>query len=184
MSRLQCVGMVLILLLAASCTSRSGGSISEKGNTIELKTEQHVVKAVKGTVQEGAYVLMSARSVDQPESLTYLDGRLSLLSQGDFDRFMKMQNRPDEMSREDFMKMRKSLKRVSVIAENGPIQAKIKRLSGEQSKNAHPLIEISMTELQVVELKHLDKPIFLSGDVGKHYLVSKLKVLRDDYAPQ
>ena len=38
-----------------------------------------------------------------------------------------------------------------------------------------------MTELQVAELLYQKSKVFLTGDIGKNYLVSKVEILEDNY---
>jgi len=184
MMKVRCVSMILILLLAASCTSRSGGDISDKGNIIELKTKDHEVKAIKGNVEEGTYVLFNARPMKNPDSLTYVDGKLAIMPQDDFSRFKSTYGNFRERSSEGFKAARKSLRRITVIALDGPTQDKIKKLIEQKSvgprDSTFPVIKLKMTELRVLELKYQNKPVFLSGDVGKQYLVSKIELVKGD----
>ena len=184
MMKLRCVSMVLILLLVASCTSRSGGTISDKGNVIELKTKDHEVKAIKGTVEEGTYILFGARSMKNPESLTYVDGKLAIMPLEDFERFKAEYGDFKQRTSKGFKSARKTVRRITVIALDGPTQDKVKKFIEQKSdrtkKQALPVIKLSMTELRVLELKFKKNTVFLSGDVGKQYLVSKIEVLREE----
>ncbi|HPC46955.1 MAG TPA: hypothetical protein PLW83_02840 [Deltaproteobacteria bacterium] len=166
---------VALTIVLVSCTSRSGGNIETKGNIIEIKTKDHEVKALKGATEEGTYVVMSARAITNPESLAYLDGRFSLLLREDYERFQKLRSNPTEESRKEYRDIRRRLRRVGLIAEDGPTQKKIQEIIRSKPIETHPVITITMTELQVMELRHKGKPVYLSGDLGKHYLVSKIK---------
>lgn len=184
MTKTRVFSMVLILLLVVSCTSRSGGSISDKGNMIELKTGEHEVKAIKGNVEEGTYVLFGARAVRSPGSLTYADGRLALMPKADFDRFKAGFGNFRQRSNQGFKDARKTVRRVTVIAQDGPVQDKIKKFIEQKSDRARrdelPVIKLTMTELRVLELKYKKKPVYLSGDVGKQYLVTKIETLNKE----
>ncbi len=182
--KLRCVSMILILLLVASCTSRTGGTISDKGNIIELKTKEHEVKAVKGNVEEGTYILFGARDLKNPESLTYVDGKLAIMPLEDFHRFKTAYGDFKQRENKGFKEARKTLRRITVIALDGPTQGKIKKFIEQKAvrtgKQALPVIKLTMTELRVLELKYQKKPVFLSGDVGKQYLISKIEVLKEE----
>ncbi|HPI93200.1 MAG TPA: hypothetical protein PK350_08705 [Deltaproteobacteria bacterium] len=182
--RLRCFSMVLVLLLAVACTSRSGGTVSDKGDSFELKTQNHEVKAVKGNVEEGTFVLFGARSLKNPESLTYVDGKLVIMSEDDFNRFKSQYGDFKDRSNTGFREARKTLRRITVIAADGPIQKKIKKLVEQKAdknrKRTNPLIKLTMTEIRVIELKFKGKPVFLSGDLGKQYLVTNIEIVKDD----
>lgn len=184
MMKLRYVSMVLILLLAASCTSRSGGNISDKGNTIELKTKEHEVKAIKGNVEEGTYVLFGARTLKNPESLTYVDGKLAIMPKEDFDRFKAEYGNFKQRSSKGFKEARKTVRRITVIGLDGPTQDKIEKFIEQKSdrtrKDVLPVIKLTMTELRVMELKYQKNSVFLSGDVGKQYLISKIEILKEE----
>lgn len=182
--RLRCVSMILILLLVASCTSRSGGTISDKGTTIELKTSDHEVKAAKGNVEEGTYVLFGARAVRNPESLKYVDGKLAIMPQADFNRFKAEYGNFKQRSSKGFKEARNTLRRITVIGLDGPTQDKIKEFIKQKSDRKKtrelPVIKLTMTEIRVMDLKYKKNPVFLSGDVGKQYLISKIKVIKKE----
>lgn len=184
MSKLRLVFTVFILLLVASCTSRSGGTITEKGNTLELKTKEHVVKAIKGNVEQGTYVVFGARSMKNPESVAYVDGKLAIMPQSDFDRFKAEYGDFRQRTNKGFREARKTLRRITVIGLDGPTQDKIKEfieLKADRSrKNVLPVVKLTMTELRVMELKYKKNPVFLSGDVGKQFLISKIEVLKEE----
>ena len=55
-------------------------------------------------------------------------------------------------------------------------QKQIKKLIELNSRKQYPLIKLSMTELQVAELLYQKSKVFLSGDIGKQYLVSKIEI--------
>ncbi len=166
-----------LLLLVVSCTSRTGGSISVNGNMVEIKDKDLLVRAIKGATEEGTYVLMSASAINNPDILSYLDGRLTILPKEDYDRLMKIRSAPGDVAREQIKDMRKRLRRMTVIAEDGPTQKKIKEIIAKTPRDKHPMLKITMTELRVIELKHKGNPVYLSGDAGKNYLVSMIKVL-------
>jgi hypothetical protein len=181
----RAVSIILILLLAVSCTSRSGGTLSDKGNLIELKTKEHEMKAVKGNVEEGLYVLLGARPTKQPESLAYLDGKLALMRQADFDRFKAQYGNFKDRKSPGFMEARRTVRRISVIAADGPTQKMIAKFIEQKAdsskKRTSPVIKLTMTQLQVLELKYQKKPVYLSGDIGKQYLITKIEIVKQDY---
>ena len=79
------VGILLVLL--ASCTSRSGGTLEDKGKVVELTTKEHMMKALKmAPPVEGTFILIQAEAFIQPESMTYLDGQFSLITQEDYEK--------------------------------------------------------------------------------------------------
>jgi len=184
----RCLWAILILLLMVSCSpSRTGGTISDKGNLIELKTPDHTVKAVKGKKEEGSFVIMSIRPVGNPDVMKYLDARMTVMPKETFDEYkaqMEAMKEKKTKNPADLLKLRKSVRRMAVIAENGKVQNTLKKLQGqmEGKERHHALVKISMTDVMVMELMHKDKPVFLSGDLGKHYLIHSMEILQDNYA--
>lgn len=168
--------MTIAVFLLSSCTSREGGSISVNGNIVEIKTSEHTMKALKGVTEEGTYVVMSANAIPNPSAIAYLDGRLTLLPKDDYDRFMKLHANPSEEAKKEFREIRKRLRRVNVIAEDRPIQKKIRELIRNAQTQPYPVVTLTMTELLVIDLKHKSDPVHLSGELTKNYLVTKIKM--------
>jgi hypothetical protein len=175
-----CIFLVLLFLVAA-CTSRTGGSIEDKGNTIELKAQNHTVKALKMKPMDGTFVLFTANVVPYPESLTYLDGRIIVMPKEEADKlkaqygnFVDTENKGHELAR-------KSVRYFSLIAMDRPTQKQIKKLIDLNSHKRYPLIKLSMTELRVTELLYKKSKVYLSGDVGKQYVVSKIEILEENH---
>jgi hypothetical protein len=72
---------------------------------------------------------------------------------------------------------------MAVIAENGKVLNTLKKLRGDTGKERHhALVKISMTDVMVMELMHKDKTVFLSGDLGKHFLIHSIEIVQDNYA--
>jgi hypothetical protein len=172
---------LMLLVLLPACTSRTGGSIKDEGNTIELTTKVHSVKALKMAPIEGTFILFTARPVPHPDSLAYLDGRFIVMPKEDADKlkaefgnFVDYENKGHETAK-------KSIRYLSLIAADKSTQKQVKKLMTLATGNHYPLIKLSMTELRVSELLYNKSKVFLSGDLGKQYLVSKIEILEENH---
>lgn len=169
--------LLALVLILASCTSRTGGDISTKGNIVEIKAKDLRVKALKGATEEGVYVLMSAHAVEHPPALSYLDGKLTVLPKEDYELLGKLRANPDPENRNKMRELRKKVRRLAVIAEDAQTQKKIQELIQKAKRQEYPVVAITMTEILVMELKYQGKPIYMKGEAAKNHLVSKIKVL-------
>jgi len=172
---------IVLVLLTACTSSRTGGAIQDKGKQIEITTKDHSVKALKMASLEDTFVLFTANPVLYPDSLKYLDGRIIVMPKKDADQlkaqygnFVDAQNKGHNIAK-------KSIRYYSLIAVDGTAQKQIKKLIDLNSHRQFPLIKLSMTELQVTELLYQKSKVFLTGDIGKNYLVSKVEILEDNY---
>lgn len=180
--RLRIAHVILLLVLAASCTSRTGGTLTDKGNIIELTTKDHIVKAMKIAPDQGEYILLGANAVTEPQSLAYLDGRLIVMGREDFETIKSQYGDIKGKDSTGNVAARKKIRRLNVIAVDRPTQKIIRSFIDARMKRSrkHPLISLTMTELRVIDLKHQGKQVYLTGDVGKHYLVSKIQIVNED----
>ncbi|HVN72930.1 MAG TPA: hypothetical protein VMU10_13010 [Desulfomonilia bacterium] len=172
----------ILLLLLASCTSRSGGTLENKDKTIELTTKEHVMKAMKTAPPvENTFIVIKAHTIVQPESMSYLDGQFSLITQEDYQKIKAQYGDIVNPSNKGHIVALKHIQRKALIAEDRASQKKLAELIEMSSKRLCPVIKITTTEVRVTELTYQKNKVFLSGDVGKHYLVSKIEVLKDNY---
>ncbi|MGD0209391.1 MAG: hypothetical protein ABSC14_00240 [Desulfomonilia bacterium] len=172
---------IVLVVLAACTSSRTGGAIHDKGKQIEITTKDHSVKALKMASLEDTFVLFTANPVLSPDSLKYLDSHIIVMPKKDADQlkvqygnFVDVQNKGHDTAR-------KSIRHLSLIAADGTTQKQIKKLIALNSHKLFPLIKLSMTELQVTELLYQKSKVFLSGDLGKQYLVSKIEIIEENY---
>jgi len=172
---------LMLLVLLPACTSRTGGSIKDEGNTIELTTKVHSVKALKMAPIEGTFVLFTTRTVSHPDSLAYLDGRFIVMPKEDADKLKAEYGNFVDYENKGHDAARKSIRYLSLIAADKPTQKQIKKLMTLATGNHYPLIKLSMTELRVSELLYNKSKVFLSGDMGKQYLVSKIEILEENH---
>jgi len=84
-----------------------------------------------------------------------------------------------------FKEARRTVRRISVIAADGPTQKMIAKFIEQKAdsskKRTSPVLKLTMTQLQVLELKYQKKPVYLSGDSGKQYLITKIELVKQDY---
>jgi hypothetical protein len=173
--------LVLLLVIPACSSSRSGGDIQDKGGEITLTTKDHSVKAIKMAPVEDTFVLFTVNPVIFPESMKYLDARIVVITKKEADQlkatygsFVAPENKGHSIAR--------SLsKRYSLIAADRTVQKQIKKLIDLNSRRFFPVIKISMTELKVAELTYQKSKVFLSGELVKQYLVKKIEILEENY---
>jgi hypothetical protein len=173
--------LVLFLVIPACSSSRSGGDIKDKGGEIELTTKDHSVKAIKMAPVEDTFVLFTINPVIFPDSMKYLDARIIVLAKKDVDQlkakfgsFVVPENKGHSIARS-------LTKRYSLIAADRTVQKQIKKLIDLNSRKFFPVITISMTELKVAELTYQKSKVFLSGELGKAYLVKKIEILEENH---
>jgi hypothetical protein len=184
MRDIRCTLYILLVMLVfiPSCTSsRTGGTITDKGNFIELATTDLSMKALKKAPIEDTFVLFSVNPVIYPDSLKYLDGRIIAMPKKDADQlkaqygnFVFPENKGHNIAKN-------SIRYISLIAADGKTQKKIKKLIDLNSQRKFPLIKASMTELQVTELLYKKSKVLLSGEIGKNFLISKVEILEENY---
>ena len=172
---------IVLVVLSACTSSRTGGTIRDKGNQIELTTKDHSVKAVKLAQVNDTFILFTANPIFSPDSLKYLDGRIIVMPKKDADQLKVQYGNFADPENKGHDAARKSIRRLSLIAADGPTQKQIKKLIKLNSLKLYPLIKLSMTELQVTELFYQKSKVFLSGDIGKQYLVSKIEIIEKNH---
>jgi hypothetical protein len=173
--------VLLFVLTACSSSSRSGGDIKDKGNEIELTTEDLSLKATKIGPVEDTFTLFTINPIIFPDSMKYLDARIIVIPKKEadllkakFGNFTVLENKGHSIARS-------LTKRYSLIAADGTTQKQLKKLIDLNSRKFFPVIKISMTELKVSELSYLKSKVFLSGELGKQYLVKKIEILEEKH---
>jgi hypothetical protein len=173
--------LVLLLVIPACSSPRSGGDIKDKGNEIELTTKDHSVKAIKMAPVEDTFVLLTVHPVIFPDSMKYLDARIIVLTKKEADQlkakygsFVASDNKGNSIARS-------FIKRYSLIAADRTAQKQIQELIDLNSRKLFPVIKLSMTELTVTELSYQKSKVFLSGELGKQYLVKKIEILEENH---
>jgi hypothetical protein len=173
---------VMLILLSACSSSRTGGTINDKGDQIELTAKEHVVKAFKiGPVAEDTFVLFTANPFFYPDSMKYLDGRVIVMAKKDVDKLKTQYGDFSNIENKGHAEARKSIRYMSIIAADGATQKQLKKLIELNSRKSYPLIKLSMQELKVTELIYKKSKVVLSGNVGKQYLISKISILEDNF---
>ncbi len=172
---------IVLVVLAACTSSRTGGTVQDKGKQIEITTKDHSVKALKMASVQDTFVLFTANPVFSPDSLKYLDSRIIVMPKKDADQLKAQYGNFVDAENKGHEPARKSIRRLSLIAADGKTQKQIKKLIELNSHKQYPLIKLSMTEFQVAELLYQKSKVFLSGDLGKQYLVSKIEILENNY---
>ena len=172
---------VMLVLLAACTSSRTGGTINDKGDNLEITTQDHFVKAIKAGALEDTFVLFTANRLFYPDSLKYLDGRIIVIPKKDADQlkaqygnFVDAQNKGHDIAR-------KSIRFYSLLAADGKTQKQINKLIDLNSHKNYPLIKLSMEEIKVTDLMYKKSKVTLSGDIGKQYLVKKIEILEENH---
>jgi hypothetical protein len=173
--------LVLLLVIPACSSSRSGGHIQDKEKEIELTTKDHSVKAIKIAPLEDTFVLFTVNPVLFPDSLKYLDARIIVIAKKEADQlkakygsFVVPENKGHSIARG-------LTKHYSLIAADRTVQKQIKKLIDLNSHRFFPVIKLSMTELNVTELYYNKSKVMLSGEIGKQYLVKKIEILEENY---
>jgi hypothetical protein len=172
----------VVLLLLAACTSpRTGGTINDKGDHIEITTQDHSVKALKTGAMEDTFVVFTANRLLYPDSLKYLDGHIIVLPQKEADRlkaqygnFVDAQNKGHDIAR-------KSIRFYNLLAADGTTQKRINKLIELNANRKYPLIELSMEGIKVTDLMYKNSKVTLTGDFGNQFLVKKIKILEKNY---
>jgi len=155
-----------LLLPFNSCTSRSGGSIRDLGETIVLTTGNQVMTAIKGRSLEETLVLVGSEPVLAPEAMAYVDSRIAAV-------------RPEDVGL--LLLGGSNVQHLTLVASNRLTQKQIRVLVGMMSRKSHPMISVSLTELQVTDLTFRNSKVYLSGDVQRQYLVNKVSIIKEKY---
>jgi hypothetical protein len=173
--------LVLLLVIPACSSSRSGGDIKDKGNEIELTTKDHSVKAIKMAPVEDTFVLFTVNPVIFPDSMKYLDARIIVIAKKEADQlkatygnFVAPENKGHSIAKS-------LIKRYSLIAADRMAQKQIQKLIDLNSRKLFPVIKLSMMELKVSELSYKKSKVFLSGELGRQYLVKKIEILEENH---
>ena len=173
--------LVLLLVIPACSSSRSGGDIKDKGAEIELTTKDHSVKAIKMGPVEDTFVLFTANPVIFPDSMKYLDARIIVIAKKEADRLkIKFGSFVDPESKGHSI-ARNISRRFSLIAADKTVQEQIKKIIDLNSRKFFPVIKLSMTELNVSELSYQKTKVLLSGNMAKQYLVKKIEILEENH---
>jgi hypothetical protein len=178
-----CITFAFLALLMSifSCTSSTDRSIKDQGGIIVLSTKNHTVKAVKTASMDGTYILYNAQAFLDPDSLSYLDGSISAMIKEDADKLKAEGGKDRKQENQGNAGKEKNIQYFNVIAANKPAQKQIKLLMELTSRKLHPVIELSMTEIQVTDLTYKKSKVYLSGDVQRQYLVDKIRILDKNY---
>lgn len=173
--------LILLLVLPACSSSRSGGDIKDKGTEIELTTKDHSLKAIKMAPVEDTFVLFTINPVIFPDSIKYLDARIIVIAKKEADQLKaKFGNFIDKENKGHSI-ARSLTKRYSLIAADGTAQKQLKKLIDLNSRKFFPVIKVSMTELKISELSYQKSKVFLSGELGKQFLVKKIEILEENH---
>ena len=172
---------VLLLVLVPACSSRTGGTIKDTGNQIEITTKDHSVKASKMASVSGTFVLFTANPIFADPALSYLDGRIIVMPKQEADRLKSQYGNFVDANNKGHAEAIKSVRHLSLLAANKEAQKQIKKLIELNTQRFFPVINLSMTEVRVTDLLFKKSKVFLSGDLQKHYLVSKIDIIEDNY---
>jgi hypothetical protein len=171
-----------MLMLVPACTSsKTDRNIKDTVDSIELTTMDHSMKALKKAQIQDTYVIFTANPVIQPQSISYLSGRIVALPEKEADQLKAQFGNFSETENKGHAVARKSIQRFSLIAKDRTVQEQIKKLIELNSRKQYPLVKLSMTELQVTELFYKKSKVFLSGVTGKNYLLNKVEILKESY---
>ncbi len=175
--------LVLLLVLPAcsSSSTRSGGDIKDTGKEIALTTKDHSVKAVKMAPVEDTFVLFTINPVVFPESIKYLDARIIVMTKKDADELKTKFGNYVDPENKGYTIARGLSKRYKLIAADGTVQKQIKKLIDLNSRKFFPVTKLSMTELTISELSFKNSKVFLTGEIGRQFLVKKIEILEDNY---
>jgi hypothetical protein len=173
--------LAMLVLIPACTSSKTGQDIKDAGDSIELTTTDHSMKALKKAKVQDTYVIFMANPVIHPESISYLNGRIIALSEKDADQLKAQFGNFVQAENKGHAVARKSIQRFSLIAADRTVQEQIKKLIELNSRKQYPLVKLSMTELQVTELSYKKSKVFLTGVTGKNYLLSKVEILKESY---
>ncbi len=173
--------LVLLLVIPACSSSRSGGDIKDKGGEIELTTQDHSLKATKLDPVEDTYVLFVANPVLFPDSLKYLDGEIIVIPKKYTDKLKQTYGKFVDPEDKGHSIARKLSVRFSLIAADRTVQKQIRKIIELSSRKNLPVIKLSMTELAIKEFTYKKSKVFLSGNLAKQYLVTKIEILEENY---
>jgi hypothetical protein len=173
--------LVSLLVIPACSSSRSGGDIKDKGNEIELTTKDHSLKAIKMAPMEDTFVLFTANPVIFPDSIKYLDADIIVIAKKEADQLKATYGSFIAPESKGHSKARSLTKHYSLIAADRTVQKQIKKLIALNSRSLYPVIKLSMIELTVSELSYHKSKVFLSGEIGKQYLVKKIEILEENH---
>jgi hypothetical protein len=177
---ITCV-LLALLMLIPSCSPKADRSIQDQGGMIILSTKNHTVKAVKTASIDGTYILYHAETLLDPESLSYLDGRIAAMTKEDAEKLKAENGNVRKQENQGNAGGEENIRYYNFIAANKPVQEQLKLLMGLASKKFHPVIEVSMTEIRVTDLIYRKSKVFLSGDVQRQYLVDKIRILEENH---
>jgi hypothetical protein len=173
--------LVLLSVIPACSSSRSGGDIKDKGGEIELTTKDLSVKAIKMAPVEDTFVVFTANPVVFPESMKYLDANIIVIAKKEADQLKATYGNFVAQENQGHSKARSLSKHYNLIAADRTVQRQIKKLIESNSHKFQPIIKLSATELRVSELSYHKSKVFLSGELGKQYLVKKIEILEENY---
>ena len=174
--------LVFLILIPACTSQRTGGTVKDKGNQIELKTNDHVVNGVKTGQVNDTFVIFTANPVLTPDSLTYLDGYFVVIPKKDVDDLKKQYgNFVDTMNKGHDL-AREKTRRLRIIAFDGTVQKRINEIIKLNSKRLYPVAKLTLDNLTVAEMYYKNSRVFLSGNVANQCLVRKIEVLEKNYS--
>jgi hypothetical protein len=160
-----CISLALLLTFN-SCTSRSDGSIRDRGESIVFTSPNQIMTAVKGRTLEETLVLLGAEPMLDPKTLAYVDGRIVAV-------------RPEEVGR--LLLGGRNVQHLTLVASNRLTQKQIQAIMQMISRKSHPIISVSLTEIFVTDLTYQDAKVYLSGDVQRQYLVNQVRIIKEKY---
>jgi cell division ATPase FtsA len=129
----------------------------------------------------GTFVLFTANPVAADPALAYLDGRIIVMPKETADRLKSQYGNFVDPNNKGHAEATKSIRHLSLLAADRQAQKQIKKLIELNTQRFFPLIKLSMTEIRVTDLLFKKSKVFLSGDLQKHYLVSKIDIIEDNY---
>jgi hypothetical protein len=179
--RIVSYSSLMLMVLLGACTSGTGVSIKEKGETIEITAKDLSAKASKMGTEKGAFILFTANTVPYPEALKYLDAMIIVMSKEDADKLKAQYGNFVDNANKGHAIARKSIRYLNLIALDKDTQKKIKKLIELNSLRLYPLINLSMTEIRVTDLSYKKSKLLLNGVSQLQYLVSKLDILENNH---
>jgi len=111
-------------------------------------------------------VLVGSEPLLAPDTMAYVDGRVAAV-------------RPEDVG--SLLLGGSNVQHLTLVASNRLTQNQIRAIMEMISRKSHPVISVSLTELQVTGLTFRDAKVYLSGDVQRQYLVNRIRIIKEKY---
>ncbi|HDP24234.1 MAG TPA: hypothetical protein ENN34_02215 [Deltaproteobacteria bacterium] len=177
--------MVLILTLVVmitACSRELEKTFTTEANTITITSPSHEVQAITRNDLSGSFVVVKMESVLFPESLSYIDASLTLigLEHATAEKQQVMELLADAAS---VVRTPQQIRpqHVRVIASSGQALKSLEKVRDLAEKNLHPVIDISMRGIRVMEILYNGSPVYLTGDAGIQYLLDRVEIQENNF---